>query len=113
MPGHYLKQLEAVRGDRKQVIELVYQIVECGFIPRLYRDQVIDEYSKPITEDIATPTQPDEPPAPAAPESTTEPIVPEETDCVLFCRKCGSKLPADSNFCTKCGTEMVKETTDE
>lgn len=30
---------------------------------------------------------------------------------VLFCRKCGNKLPLDCNFCPKCGTrvEMVKE----
>lgn len=30
---------------------------------------------------------------------------------VLFCRKCGNKLPPDCNFCPKCGTriEMVKE----
>lgn len=48
LPGHYANQLESVRGDRKQVIDLVYQLVERGFIARLYRDQVIDEYSKPI-----------------------------------------------------------------
>ena len=26
----------------------------------------------------------------------------------FYCRKCGNKLPADSQFCDKCGTEIVK-----
>ena len=26
----------------------------------------------------------------------------------IYCRKCGNKLPSDSQFCSKCGTEIVK-----
>ena len=32
----------------------------------------------------------------------------EETIEYIFCRKCGRKLPADSDFCTYCGTAVVR-----
>ena len=31
-----------------------------------------------------------------------------ESNGYFYCRKCGNKLPADSQFCDKCGTEIVK-----
>lgn len=37
-------------------------------------------------------------------ESPTE----NEDSSYFYCRKCGTKLPSDSQFCTKCGTEVVK-----
>ena len=32
----------------------------------------------------------------------------QESNNYFYCRKCGNKLPADSQFCDKCGTEIVK-----
>lgn len=32
----------------------------------------------------------------------------DNTVSFFYCRKCGNKLPADSQFCNKCGTELVK-----
>ena len=32
----------------------------------------------------------------------------ENTAAFFYCRKCGTKLPADSQFCNKCGTELVQ-----
>jgi hypothetical protein len=29
-------------------------------------------------------------------------------DAVVFCSKCGSKNPADSEFCSKCGAGLSK-----
>lgn len=34
-----------------------------------------------------------------------EPAV--DTSCI-YCRKCGTKLPVDSQFCNKCGTKIMK-----
>lgn len=31
------------------------------------------------------------------------------TNEIVFCRKCGARLPADSFFCPKCGEKVVKE----
>ena len=31
----------------------------------------------------------------------------EEKDEFMFCRKCGKKLPSDSEFCTYCGTAVI------
>ena len=31
-----------------------------------------------------------------------------ETASFFYCRKCGTKLPSDSQFCNKCGTKVVK-----
>lgn len=28
---------------------------------------------------------------------------------IRYCRKCGSKLPPDSEYCNKCGTKIIKE----
>ena len=50
--------------------------------------------------------------SPASPKAS-EPTTAQEQPSFCFCRKCGSKLPVDSNFCTKCGTEMVKVTPNE
>ena len=33
----------------------------------------------------------------------------EDTDPILYCRKCGIKLPPDSQYCVNCGTKIVKE----
>ncbi|WP_292471178.1 zinc ribbon domain-containing protein [Methanolobus sp.] len=30
----------------------------------------------------------------------------EDTEDVLFCMKCGTKLPSDAVFCMKCGTKL-------
>ena len=38
-----------------------------------------------------------------SPNKTTD-----EVNEYFYCRKCGNKLPADSQFCNKCGTEIVK-----
>ena len=40
-----------------------------------------------------------------------EPITtsPTEGEEKLFCRRCGTQLPLDSDFCFKCGTEVTKE----
>lgn len=46
--------------------------------------------------------------APSTPE-TTDAELPQITDKVLFCRKCGEKLIDNSQFCCKCGTQIVKE----
>lgn len=34
-------------------------------------------------------------------------IIQESSEC-FYCRKCGNKLPADSQFCDKCGSEVVR-----
>ena len=44
--------------------------------------------------------------APSTPE-TTDAELPQTTDKVIFCRKCGEKLIENSQFCTKCGTQIV------
>ena len=50
---------------------------------------------------------------PQIPDETYEPIdyhnveIKETKPVVLFCRKCGSRLPADSEFCQFCGTKIV------
>lgn len=31
----------------------------------------------------------------------------EQTENFKFCRKCGAKIPADSDFCPKCGTKVI------
>jgi hypothetical protein len=31
-----------------------------------------------------------------------------ETNDFFYCRKCGNKLPADSQFCNKCGTATIR-----
>ena len=36
-----------------------------------------------------------------------EETVVENSDQILFCRKCGKKLIDNSRFCRKCGTEIV------
>lgn len=33
----------------------------------------------------------------------------QELDKTLFCRKCGNKLPEDSEFCNQCGERIIKE----
>ena len=35
-------------------------------------------------------------------------IIKNENTSFIYCRKCGNKLPSDSQFCSKCGTEIVK-----
>lgn len=53
-------------------------------------------------------------PKPKILEQTKTTIQPNKTsvqndaDSYFYCRKCGHKLPADSQFCNKCGTELVK-----
>lgn len=40
--------------------------------------------------------------------SQADVILSETTDQVLFCRKCGAKLLANSQFCSKCGTKIIE-----
>ena len=30
----------------------------------------------------------------------------------MYCSKCGTQLPEDSDFCTNCGSKILKETTE-
>jgi len=44
------------------------------------------------------------------PPKSDKPTVelPQTTDKIFFCRKCGEKLIDSSKFCRKCGTEIVE-----
>jgi hypothetical protein len=45
LPGTYLKELEAAKGDKAKVSALVTEYVKRGFIARAHSQQVIDMYS--------------------------------------------------------------------
>ena len=47
-----------------------------------------------------------EQPEPALHSKETPPE--DKAPAYFYCRKCGTKLPSDSQFCNKCGTEVVK-----
>lgn len=65
--------------------------------------------AEPI-HDAAPASKQTEMPADEALEQAQEAIeLPAAAPPILFCRRCGSKLRADSAFCSRCGLEIAKE----
>lgn len=64
--------------------------------------------AEPI-HDAASASEQTEMPADEALEQAQEAIeLPAAAPPILFCRRCGSKLRADSAFCSRCGLEVAK-----
>lgn len=64
--------------------------------------------AEPI-HDAASASEQTEMPADEAHEQAQEAIeLPAAAPPILFCRRCGSKLRADSAFCSRCGLEVAK-----
>lgn len=102
-----LRDASAPVVNRETVYQSIYQVnsapsytdgwqCSCGRAHPKYETSCICGKSK---FDNITPSKPENPDA----------ELPQTTDKVLFCRKCGEKLIDNSQFCRKCGTEIVKE----
>lgn len=74
---------------------------ECGTLTEIeIKDEYGTRYRKVCSECLAKHNG-----LTASMSSITE----ETTPKIMFCRKCGEKLIADSEFCGKCGTKITRE----
>ena len=51
IPGAYVRELEDARGDKAKVTKITDTIISRGIVSRLYKDQIVEEYSKPAQTD--------------------------------------------------------------
>ena len=86
-----------------------------GFPPEFYR-QLADDESRLSTSDDTEDEKTNESLAPCEMEAVSSqedikiksPSRSEHESDSLFCRKCGAKLPLDSDFCFRCGTTVIR-----
>ena len=115
--------MEESQADEEHSLEMCYSCRNCGaFFSTWYKDcpncHAVDtiEYA-PGIEIVSqgceknNPSEMEVSPQQSAsiaavPDKQAEKIE-EELNPILFCRKCGARIPADSTFCPRCGEKVI------